>query len=509
MEGLTSGKTLRGTLEVDCDVVVIGSGAGGAVVATELAESGQRVVVLEEGPYVPPERHAAMRPTESIRHLWRDGAFTVAVGLGDSPAINVTMGRGVGGSSALTGGVCFRIPESVLDVWTKNDGLADFTAKAMEPFFDHVERTIHVEDVPVAMRSRSTGLFAAGAEQLGYPLKSLRRNTDGCKGMGQCNFGCPEMAKLSVDLSYLPRATKAGAQIFSHCLVEKVVTRGSRAVGVRGHLLNRDGGKKGDDLVVHAKRVVIACGAWHTPGLLKQSGLGKASPQIGRNLTLHPAFRVLARFDEDVSGWRGALQSAFTDAFEREGLTFVSLFVPLGVLGAVMPGVGPEHVQHARQIPNIALFGGLIHDHGGGTVRRSLGREPFVTYRMSPEDRARIPAGIRIMARTFFAAGAREVFLPVMGMRPVTADALEGIDLEKVPARRIECASQHPLGSCRMAKGPDRGVVDADGRVFGVDDLYVVDGGIVPTSLGVNPQLAIMSMATRIAWRMRDRRLPD
>jgi choline dehydrogenase-like flavoprotein len=149
------------------------------------------------------------------------------------------------------------------------------------------------------------------------------------------------------------------------------------------------------------------------------------------------------------------------------------------------------------------MFGGILHDEGGGTVHRTLGREPVVSYRMSPRDRARIPFLLRTMAETFFEAGAKEVFMPILGLRGVDADAMRKLDLERVPPRRIECSSQHPLGGVQM--GADtRSVVDSNGRVRDAEQLYVVDGSIVPTSLGVNPQLSIMSIATRAAWRMRD-----
>jgi hypothetical protein len=165
-------------------------------------------------------------------------------------------------------------------------------------------------------------------------------------------------------------------------------------------------------------------------------------------------------------------KSAYSDAFESEGITLTGLFVPVGVLGATMPGVGPEHTRAAAHIGELAMFGGMIHDEGGGTVRRGLGREPLVTYRMSARDRARIPVLLRVMAETFLAAGAREVFLPVLGLRPLDADGLRRLDIARIPARRIECASQHPLGSAQMGATPEHSVVDADGRVWGSTALH-------------------------------------
>lgn len=498
-----------GDLSLECDVAVVGSGAGGAVVATELALAGQRVIVLEEGKHVPAEAHGKMRPSESLRHVWRDAGMTVLLGLGDTPAINLTMGRAVGGSSILTGAVCFRTPGHVLHSWVHEHGLAGLSEEALEPCFREVERAAHIAEVPAAMRSRSTVLFGEGLAKLGHALVPTRRNTLGCQGCGRCNFGCPEQAKMSVDLSYLPRAVEAGATIESRVLVERVEVVGGRAVGVRGRLLNGPQGKPGGRLTVRARRVVLSAGAAHTPKLLRQSGLGRRSGQLGKNLTVHPGYRVFGRFREPVRGWQGALQSAYTDAYLSERVTLMSLFLPPGVLAATTPGVGPEHVARTREIPHLAVFGALIHDDGGGRVWPAPGREPRLTYRMSPRDRVAGARGVKLLAEAFFAAGAEQVYLPVLGLPPMDADGLKSFDLARVPARRVECSSQHPLGSCRMGSAPERSVTDPWGKVWEVDELYVADGSVVPTSLGVNPQQTIMALATRTAWHLRERPLPQ
>jgi choline dehydrogenase-like flavoprotein len=500
---VTHGRDLTGDLALDCDDVVVGSGAGAAVVACHLAESGRNVVVLEEGGHIEPHEFARMRPTQAMRHSWRDAGLTMAVPLGDSPAINVMMGRCIGGSSAMTGGVCFRTPDYVLADWRKL-GLAEFTPEAMEPYFLDVEKSVHVEEVPESMRSRSTALFAAGAAKLGYRVEPMRRNTNGCIGWATCNFGCPEGAKMSVDRSYLPRAIAAGARVYSDAWVERVRVDGSRATGIDGWLLNTPNGKPGSRLSVRARRVVVGAGAFYTPLILQRSGIGRRSGELGKNLTLHPGFRVMARFEERVEGWKGALQSAFSSAYEPEGIQLNSLFVPGGILAATMPGIGDRHRARALAIPHLAMFGANLHDAGNGRVRKGLGRDPFVTYRMSAHDRATARRALRICADTFLAAGAKEIFLPVLGMDGMDADRVRAFDFDRIPARRFECASQHPLGTCRMGTSETNSVVNQWGAAWDVSGLHLVDGSIVPTSLGVNPQLSIMTLATRIAWQLRE-----
>ena len=501
---IVEGRTLASDVEDSADVVVVGSGSGGAVVAAHLAEAGRRVVVVEAGPHVPWERYGRMRPSETMRHLWKDGGLTLAIGIGDSPTINVMMGECVGGSSVLTGGVCFRTPASVHDQWSRVLGLTELSETAMQPFYEDVERAIHVEEVPASMRSRSTHLFALGAERLGHPLSPLRRNTRGCRGCGRCNFGCPEGAKLSVDLTYLPRALAKGATLYSDFSVERVLTDGSRARGVTGSIRYGPNRRTVGRFTIHARCVVVAAGAYATPLILERTGIGRQSGQLGRNLTLHPAFRMMALFDEPVLGWKGALQSAYCHAYEHERINLVGLFVPPGVLTAVLPGVGDAHARHAEMIPRLSVFGGMIHDEGGGRVHHVFGHR-FVTYRLSRRDSAAVSRTLSLMAETYFAAGARHVCLPILGAEPMDADAFKKLDLDRVPRRKLECTSQHPLGSARMGTSAEHAVVDPDGRTFELDGLYVADGSIVPTSLGVNPQETILAMATRVAWKLRER----
>lgn len=507
-----SGEILRGRdhpgdLSIDTDVVIIGSGAAGSVVGTLLQEAGQQVVLLEEGGHFPPEVYGQFRPSEHLRHMWRDSALTLTNPAGDSPAINVMMGRCVGGSSLLTGGVCFRTPEYVLEEWRRDHGLQDLSPEQMEPVFREVEENLHVETVPEPMRSGSTRIYAQGAAKHGHPLKPTRRNTKNCDGCGRCNFGCPHGRKMSVDLTYLPRALRAGARIYADALVEKIDIRNGRAVGVVGRVLNGPRGRRGGKLKVRARRVILAAGAWHSPIVLKRSGVGRDSGQVGRNLTLHPSFRVMARFQQPINGWIGALQSAYSDAFEDQGFTLMSLFTPPGVVAATMPGIGEDHARNARDLPYTAIFGGMVHDLGGGTIRRAIGREPFVSYRLAPRDRRAADKMLRTIALDFFAAGATDVILPILGEQPFSADRFRSFPLEHVPGRRFECGSQHPLGTCRMGVRPGSSVVDPNGECWEVKDLFVVDGSVLPTSLGVNPQVSVMAMATRLGWKLRERPL--
>lgn len=524
--GIEEGRKLaagKGTLSLSADVVIVGSGASGAVLAAHLVEAGRRVILLEEGPYIPSAEYGRMRPSQTMRKAWREGGMSFAIGVGDTPLINLHMGRCVGGSSVMTGGVCFRTPDHVLHEWVTELGLTDLSPERMAPYFEIVERDSHVETVPEAMRAPGTVRFGEGAKKLGYTLSPNQRNTDGCNGRSRCNFGCPHGAKLSVDLTYLPRALAQGAELYSDCLVEEILLEGDRAVGVRGRLLDAEDRPR-RRIEVRAPQVILAAGGVHTPRLLMDSGFHERLDTIGCGMTVHPSFRVMARFDDPVYGWRGALQSAHSHAFSEDRITLMSVFVPAGVLAATMPGVGPDHTRRAELTPHLAVFGGMVHDEPGGRIhpRRSVlgwlgmlgGREPLMTYEMSRRDRKSVSRLLQVLADTFLAAGAREIFLPILGPRGhgdgkfggYTADGLRTLDLDGVPGKQLECASQHPLGTCRMAVSRDHGVVDDHGRMFGLRGLYIVDASVLPSSLGVNPQISVMAMATRLAFKIRERK---
>jgi choline dehydrogenase-like flavoprotein len=503
MTDVIRGREVLSPLSAKVDVVVVGSGAGGAVVARELARDGRSVIVLEEGGHYEPSEYGKLAPSQSLRRIAREAGLSASIGLGDSPLIAIMAGKCVGGSSVLTGGVCFRIPEDILHEWSTDLGLSRMTPEGLDPYFSEVERIVHVETVPESMRSRGTELFVLGAEKLGIEIKSLRRNTSGCRGAARCTFGCPHRAKMSVDISFLPDAREHGAVVISDALVERVDIAGGRAYGVRGRFLDSVTGEPRVPFEVRAKLVVVACGSLHTPLLLRRSGLDNV--HIGRHLTLHPSARVCALFDEPVESWDGALQSVYSDDFHHEGITLVNAYSAPSVLAAAFPGVGAEHRRLVEEMPRLGVFGALIHDDGVGAVRRFVSREPFVTYRMTPRDKARLMKGIHLLGQMAFAGGATEVLLPIFGSSTFKKPSELDFLLERPPpARKVECMSFHPLGSAKMATSERGGVVKPTGETWQVDNLYVVDGSVLPTSIGVNSQLPIMTVSMMLARGMCD-----
>lgn len=498
---IINGSALERSVDLQTDVVIIGSGASGAVLARELAEAGREVIVLEEGRHYTPQQMGNWRPSKVMHRVGRSGGTLAAIGAGDTPAIGVFTGSALGGSSLLTGGVCFRIPEDVHDRWSEELGVESLAFDQMLPFYELVEKVCNIQLVPESMQSRGTQLFGIGATKLGADFHPMRRNTKDCDGLGKCNYVCPIQAKISVDLSYIPMARRAGATFYTDMRVERLLTQGAHIEGVEGVILREPDRKPVHAFKIKANHVILCAGALHTPLILKKSGVGKESGLVGKNLSLHPGVALAAFFDEEVRNWEGALQSAYCHQPGDDRAIFNSIAAPPNFLAGFLPGVGPKFIHHIKHdLSRLATFGAMIHDDSSGQVHRGPGREPLITYRISDRDRAALFKSIRWGLEAYFEAGAHTIYTPFIGVGPMRSmDDVRRLDMERLGAKRLQCASYHPLGTAQMGVDPKRSVVDPSGQSHELKGLWVADGSVFPSSVGVNSQLPIMTMATRIA----------
>jgi choline dehydrogenase-like flavoprotein len=477
------------------DVVVVGSGAGGAPVARALARAGWAVAVIEEGTAYTREDFRGPE-LDRLRSLYRAGGATVTLG---RPPIVVPVGRAVGGTTVGNSGTCFRTPERVVADWAGRFGV-DLRPDELVRHYEDVEATLGVAPVPWEVMGGNGLIAHRGATALGIPGRPLDRNADGCHGSGVCVAGCPIDGKRGVHMNYLPQAIDAGAEILARCRVDRVIVRQGRAVGVEGTVLTADGRSAGP-FSLHARRgVVVAAGAPMTPGLLRRSGIRR--PGLGRGLRIHPAAAVSGIFDEEILGWRGVMQSYLVDALEDRGVMLEATFPPPS-LGYAEVGIGLSGAERKRMIerlPNMAVLGCLVSDTSSGRVLSlGSGRAPLMAYSLNRFDTGRLVEGMLLSARILFAAGATEVH-PMLTGAPVLRSAAEAEAVlgDGVRASSLRLTAYHPMGTARMGTDPG-GVVDGWGRVHGVDRLAVTDAAVFPTSLGVNPQVTIMAFASRAA----------
>ncbi len=484
-----------GDLVEHADVAVVGTGAGGAVVAAELAEAGVKVAVLEEGEHYS-GRDFTARPLQQLRMLYRDGGMTGAVG---NTFIGIPQGCAVGGSTTVNSGTCWRTPEAVLRRWEEEFGIPNLAGGGLAPEFERVEQAIHVAPVPDALLGPTAQIVRRGTAALGLSGETIPRNAAGCRGTGMCALGCPRDAKQAMHVSYVPRALRAGARLHVRARADRLLIEAGRAVGVLADRLDANGRAAGAHLWVLAERVVVAAGALLTPVLLKRSGVVRRGGPVGRHLCVHPASRILAVFDEPVRAWEGVPQSYQVDEFAAEGILLQGMAVPPSFHAVTVPGFGWAHKQRMAAYAHCAAFGVLISDTSTGRVF-AAGRRPLVWYWMNRDDVRRLLRGIALVARIFFAAGAREVY-PGVRQQPLLRSLQEAEALEHVPLRAgdLEVMAFHPMATARMGRDPARCAVAPSGAVYGVPGLYVADASVLPTSTRVNPQITIMALATRIA----------
>ncbi len=498
VERIEAGSAIAGERVVRADVCVIGTGAGGAPVAKELAEGGMRVVMLEEGERFTTDDFTA-RPREMTARLYRDAGQGVTVG--NTPII-LPLGRSVGGTTTINSGTCFRTPPSVLTRWAERFGLEQLTPEELDPYYRRVERELNVAQVPPELAGNNAHVVKRGAEKLGWSGDFLFRNAKGCVGSGVCAFGCPTSAKQHVGLTYVPRAWDAGATTFTGATARKILVANGRAKGVEAR--TSAGGK----LTVHSDRVVVACGAIHTPLLLRRNGLGARSGQLGQNLAIHPATAIRALMDEHVDMARGVPQSFYIDEFADEGIMFEGAAGPPDYLAMSMPFSREAHRDLMLRFQNLSQFGVMVSDSSRGSVRERAGRVE-VRYDLNEEDTDRFRRGLVRLTELYWAAGAKEVFQPVDSVGTLKNGDLGPLEHGELKPSRLQLLAFHPLGTARADADPDLGVVDAGLRLHGVEGLYVSDASAIPSSLGVNPQVTIMALATRLAYDLLGKPAPD
>lgn len=489
----------RSRVDDAADVVIVGTGAGGATVARVLTEAGLEVVLLEEGPYIPQE---TLRPDvwTGFSSIWRDMGTQSARGRSFTP---VLQGVCVGGTTAINGAIIHRMPRPIHDLWVREHG-ATLDWEKLERIWATLERELSIADTPEEVLGENNRLMRLGAERLGIPGNAIRRNVDGCRATSRCLQGCPTARRQSMNVTYVPRAVAAGARVWATCRAERVLARGGRAHVVEGRFRDPVTGRAGPPIRVEARRaVVLAASAIQTPLLLAASGLGGPSGQLGRRFQAHPGTAVVAVFDQPVRIWEGATQGWETTRFWDERMKFESVALPLE-LGAVrLPGVGPSLVRDLANYGHVAQWGVQVRARAHGRVRRGL-FGPSIRYDMTDEDVRTMKVGVERLTEMAFAAGAREVLPGVAGLpdRITSVDPIRRIhDLPDTPAL-FHTIAAHLFGTAVMSPDPRRGVVKSSGEAHALAGLWVADSSPFPTNLGVNPQHTICAWAWTVAERV-------
>lgn len=495
----------RGEVLDSADVVVVGSGAAGATCARVLAEAGVSVILVEEGPLV---RTRDMRADvySTMKSMWRQMGSQLARGRAFIPLLQ---GRCVGGSTVINSAIVHRLPERIHALWAREYGLGEaLSYERLSRIWDQIEKELHIAPTDARIQGENNRLLQVGASALGFESHPTRRNVHRCRGSARCAQGCPHGAKQSMNLSYVPRALRHGARIYATAKVERVLAEGGRATGIEARFVDPSTGRKGPVLTVRARHaVVLAASALQTPLILAKSGIGRQSKLVGRRLQLHPATAVVGIFDRPIKLWFGATQGFETSQFLEDDMKIETVALPPELAAVRLPALGPELVEQLASYGHLAQWGVEVRAKSHGTVKPGLfGFGPRYSWDAADDDVRIAKRGVAIICEMMFAAGAQTVLPGVFGIPDAvrSMDEIRKIDDLPDDPSRFHFIAAHHFGTAVMGPDPATSVVGPNGESHELPGLYVADGSIFPTTIGVNPQHTICGLAWHVAERIAE-----
>jgi choline dehydrogenase-like flavoprotein len=502
-----------GETEIRCDLCVVGSGAGGGVVAARAVEAGLNVVLLEEGPYVRPG-DLSHEENRMSAMLYKESGLQTTVDFD----MSILQGKCLGGTTVINNCICFRLNDSALYNPTGHDTLVEWRklsaaidSHELERSYQAVSARIGVAPLDPSADGTNGSIFREGWEKLkaagladpDMTTGTFQKNYNQCLGCGYCNFGCRYARKASMLETFVIDASKANARIITGCLATRVVKERKRATGVECELAD------GRILTIRANKTVLACGAIGSSVLLLKSGITK---NVGSRFSFNAATIMFAMFPEPIRAYDGVQMSSFVDGGE---FLIETNFSPPMATSAALPGWFEVHFERMRRFDRLASAGVVIGTRNNGRVKRlAFLRDTFgpVKYEMVDDDLAAMRRGVSLLAQIYFAAGAEAVLPATFVDSEMRASefapggVVDDAKISEALTHRIRkpddltLNSSHPQGGNPMSDDPKTGVVDSRFRVHGFENLFVADASVFPTTIRVNPQLTIMAMAD-YAWR--------
>ena len=496
--------------KLDADVCVIGSGAGGGVVAARLAEAGRSVLVLEAGP-ADQAPDFDQREIAGMQRLYLDQGTTATRDLG----VAILAGSCVGGGTSINWQTSLHLPDFIRQEWVDRSGLRLFSDETFTRALDTVCARLNV-GTSESVQNGNNAPLARGCSALGYRWSEIARNARGCDQTqcGFCVFGCRVGGKQSTATTYLRDAQQTGqATIVAACKADRLRFERGRVVGVQATARDEQGARF--PVAVDARTVVVAAGALETPALLLRSGI--EHPQLGRNLYLHPTTAVAGRYREPVRGWLGAPQTVLCDEFARMrgnyGCRIETAPIHPGLIALAHPWYGArDHRRRMQSIAHVSAFIVLTRDRQGGRVRVDSEGRAVIDYGVGKLERELLQRGLSAAARIHWAGGAEEILTLHSRKHPLTRSAVDSSaaidaysrEVGALPVHANHCGifSAHQMGTCRMGSDHRASVCDENGQVHGIPGLHVADASLFPASSGVNPMITIMALALVVGERI-------
>jgi choline dehydrogenase-like flavoprotein len=502
---ILSGGDFQDHRAIEYDFAVVGSGPGGSVAAAVLAQAGARVAIVEEGGHFT-RKDFNMQEAWAYPNLYQEHGNRATDDLG----IILLQGRAVGGGSTVNWTSSFRTPERTLALWAERHGVRGIDTATLAPHYAAAEERLSIHPGSNDDVNRNNRKLWDGAERMGWKPQLIQRSVKGCARLGYCGMGCPLDAKQSAAITYIPDAIAAGADLYTDCRVKLVESDRGRVKAVVAEALDRARDRPtGRRLIVHVKRgVVLAGGAINTPALLLRSKVGNGSGRVGKRTFLHPTVPLVALYAEPIEAFYGAPQSVacyhFADRGARVGYFLETAPIHPMLAALAFPGFAGAHRQAMEQLAHaqatIALLVDGHHDDQGGQVSCSGAGRIKLSYALDAAHREAALDALANMARLQLAAGATQVMtlhddpLLIRNERDIARIA----DLPFGPNRHT-LFSAHQMGGCAMGEDPRTSVVNSRGRHHELENLWITDGSVFPSGLGVNPQLSIYAHARLFA----------
>jgi choline dehydrogenase-like flavoprotein len=494
-----------------CDVCVVGTGAGGSVIAHRLSEAGFSVLVVEQGSYETSETYKRSEYA-MMQKLFQQSGTAATKDL----SFVLLAGRGVGGGTSVNWNTCLKPPWAILQEWESEFGIPGLMGKRFNSYVSEVWSTLKVNNTE-SQRNPNNQVLWDGCKALGYregtDFEVIQRNAVGCQQRcDYCAYGCTYACKQSTAMNYLPSASRKGAKFLFDTRVERVVIEGGRAKGILGTCTPGD---KSFAVEVKARAVVVACGGLETPALLLRSGVKEGG--VGRYLRLDPTVAVTGVFPEPIAAWAGPPQTVAVWRFINLDGAYHGFWVEAapahpGLYALSTPWTDAR--QHKDFMKNYFARSAnsivLLRERSWGTVSIDGGGFPVVDYELEQRDQDTLVRGMEEAGRILVAAGAQQIWTthngPISvgeGNRTVTPQELDrfiaAVRTAGIEPNRLMLFSAHLMGSCRMSSDPSKGPTSQTGELHSVKGLYVGDACVFPSTPAVNPMVTIMAMARRTA----------
>ena len=504
----------RFPIQLEADLCVIGSGAGGSMVAMTAAEAGMRVILLEAGGFITPDQMSQREEDMFPKLLWEAGSR-----LNTDKNIHLYQGKGTGGSTLHNLNLIKRIPTEIIENWVQKRKLSQLSLKHWDDLYTEVEAVLGVSDITLEMMNRHNQIFQEGVQQLGWKGNLMRHNRLGCVRSGFCELGCAYDAKNNACKILLPRFIKAGGEVFTHCMATRILHRGGAAVGVEAVAIDKKNYAILGEITVTAKRVCVSASATASAAIILRSGIPFPEGSVGQTLRLHPAVMVAGEFNTPVRAWEGVPQSFectefldFKSAIAEEEtnipkeiaakatrLWLVPAFAhPIGT-ATFLPEFGKNHQTVMERYANMAVITAMLHERSAGKINANEKTSFEIDYQLVLEDKLELLRGLRVCAEVLFAAGAKRVIIPVYpSLELFQVNDIQKITLENTLENGLELAAVHPMGSIPMGDGDVPSATDSSGKFRHLKNLWVADGSLFPTSIGVPPQLSIYALGLHV-----------